>query len=40
MPTAASGTLEDEQRYRAGAYSLLAALLRAAPEQALLDHLV
>jgi len=40
MPTAAGGTLEDEQRYRAGAYGLLAALLRAAPEQALLDHLL
>ncbi len=31
------GTLE-EQQYRAGAYSLLAALLRNAPDQALLDH--
>ncbi len=31
------GTSE-EQQYRAGAYSLLAALLRNAPEQALLDH--
>ena len=40
MPIAAGGTLEDEQRYRAGAYGLLAALLRAAPEQALLDHLL
>jgi TorA maturation chaperone TorD len=40
MPTAADGDLEDEQRYRAGAYGLLAALLRATPEQALLDHLV
>lgn len=40
MPTAAGGTLEDEQRYRAGAYGLLGALLRAAPEQALLDHLL
>jgi TorA maturation chaperone TorD len=40
MPTAADGTLEDEQRYRAGAYGLLAALLRAAPGQALLDQLV
>jgi TorA maturation chaperone TorD len=27
-----------EQQYRAGTYSLLAALLRSAPEQALLDH--
>ena len=33
-------TIENEQRYRAAAYSLLAAMLRAAPEQALLDHLV
>ena len=40
MPTAEDETLEDEQRYRAGAYGLLAALLRATPEQALLDHLV
>jgi len=40
MPTAEDGILEDEQRYRAGAYGLLAALLRATPEQALLDHLV
>lgn len=40
MPTAEGGTLEDEQRYRASAYGLLAALLRATPEQALLDHLV
>ena len=40
MPTAEDGILEDEQRYRAGAYGLLAALLRAPPEQALLDHLV
>lgn len=31
--------IENEQRYRAAAYSLLAALLRAAPDQALLDHL-
>jgi len=40
MPTAADGALEDEQRYRAGAYGLLAALLRAVPDQMLLDHLV
>jgi TorA maturation chaperone TorD len=40
MPSAEDETLENEQRYRAGAYGLLAALLRAAPEQALLDHLV
>ena len=30
--------IEDEQRYRASAYGLLAALLRAAPEQAVLDQ--
>ena len=29
---------EEEQQYRAGAYSLLAALLRDIPEQALLEH--
>ncbi|MCP4980781.1 MAG: molecular chaperone TorD family protein [Gammaproteobacteria bacterium] len=38
MP-AADAMIENEQVYRAGAYSLLAALLRAAPDQALLDHL-
>ncbi len=37
MPTADVIT-EDEQVYRASAYSLLAALLRATPDQALLDH--
>jgi TorA maturation chaperone TorD len=31
-------TIEQEQRYRASAYALLAALLRAAPDQSLLDH--
>lgn len=31
-------TIEQEQRYRASAYALLAALLRATPDQALLDH--
>ena len=40
MPTAEDEVIENEQRYRAGAYGLLAALLRAVPEQALLDHLV
>ncbi len=35
MPTA-----EDEQRYRAGAYSLLAELLRATPERNLLERLI
>jgi len=38
MP-ADDAVIDDEQRYRASAYSLLAALLRAAPDQALLDHL-
>jgi len=31
-------TIEQEQRYRASAYALLAALLRTRPDQALLDH--
>jgi TorA maturation chaperone TorD len=31
--------LEKEQAYRAGAYSLLAALLRSIPDQAILDHI-
>jgi TorA maturation chaperone TorD len=39
MPSADNVLLESEQRYRASAYALLAALLRAAPDQALLDHL-
>jgi TorA maturation chaperone TorD len=38
MPGADNQTIEDEQRYRASAYALLAALLRAAPDQALLDY--
>jgi len=38
MPGADNQAIEDEQRYRASAYALLAALLRAAPAQALLDH--
>jgi len=37
MP-ATDATTEQEQVYRASAYSLLAALLRASPDQALLDH--
>lgn len=37
MPGADNQTIEDEQRYRASAYALLAGLLRAAPDQALLD---
>jgi TorA maturation chaperone TorD len=38
MPTTDEETIEQEQRYRASAYALLAALFRAAPDQALLDH--
>lgn len=38
MPGVDNQAIEDEQRYRASAYALLAALLRAAPGQALLDH--
>lgn len=37
-PSPDPGALDEEQRYRAGAYQLLGALLRAAPDQALLDH--
>ena len=37
MPTA-DNIIESEQRYRASAYALLAALLRAPPDPALLDH--
>ncbi|MDH3759819.1 MAG: molecular chaperone TorD family protein [Gammaproteobacteria bacterium] len=37
--TADDAMIENEQRYRAAAYGLLAAMLRAAPEQALLEHL-
>ena len=38
MTTADDTIIEEEQRYRASAWALLAALLRAAPDQALLDH--
>ena len=38
MANSDNPVLENEQRYRASAYALLAALLRAAPDQALLDH--
>jgi len=38
MTTADDAAIEEEQRYRASAWALLAALLRAAPDQALLDH--
>jgi TorA maturation chaperone TorD len=38
MTTADDASIEQEQRYRASAWALLAALLRAAPDQALLDH--
>lgn len=37
--TPVAGPITTEQRLRAGAYSLLASLLREAPEQDLLDHL-
>jgi TorA maturation chaperone TorD len=40
MATTDEGIIEDEQRYRASAYALLAALLRAPPDQALLDHVM
>ena len=38
-PNADTPSLDEEQQYRAGAYGLLAALLRSAPDQAMLDHL-
>ncbi|HUV21936.1 MAG TPA: molecular chaperone TorD family protein [Gammaproteobacteria bacterium] len=38
MPGTDNQSIEDEQRYRASAYALLAGLLRAAPDQALLDY--
>jgi TorA maturation chaperone TorD len=38
MSGADNQTVEDEQRYRASAYAMLAGLLRAAPDQALLDY--
>jgi TorA maturation chaperone TorD len=38
MSGANNQTIEEEQRYRASAYALLAGLLRAAPDQALLDY--
>ena len=38
MATTDEKIIEDEQRYRASAYALLAALLRAPPEQPLLDQ--
>lgn len=34
-----SPVIDEEQQYRASAYALLAALLRSAPDQALLDHI-
>ncbi|MBT8434287.1 MAG: molecular chaperone TorD family protein [Gammaproteobacteria bacterium] len=40
MASSEEETIEQEQRYRASAYALLAALLRATPDQALLDHVV
>ena len=38
MTSTDDASIEQEQRYRASAWALLAALLRAAPDQALLDH--
>lgn len=38
MTSTDNPVLENEQRYRASAYALLAALLRAAPDQQLLDY--
>jgi len=38
MSSTEKETIEQEQRYRASAYALLAALLRTAPDQGLLDH--
>ena len=38
MTTADDASIEQEQRYRASAWALLADLLRAAPDQDLLDH--
>ena len=38
MSSTDNPVLENEQRYRASAYALLAALLRAAPDQPLLDY--
>ena len=38
MSNAENDLIEAEQRYRASAWALLAALLRATPDQALLDH--
>ena len=40
MATTDKATIEQEQRYRASAYALLAALLRAPPDPSLLDHVV
>ena len=38
VPFSGNEARDAEQQCRAGTYSLLAALLRSAPEQALLDH--
>jgi len=38
MTSTDDASIEQEQRYRASAWALLAALLRAAPDRALLDH--
>jgi len=39
VETAAVDAIAEEQRYRAGVYSLIGALLAAAPDKALLDHI-
>ena len=38
MKSTEEAGIEEEQRYRASAWALLAALLRAVPDRALLDH--
>jgi len=38
MTSTGNASIEEEQVYRASAWALLAALLRAAPDQALLDQ--
>ena len=39
LPKINDAEIDEEQRYRASAYALIAALLRAAPDQAMLDRL-
>ncbi len=38
-PSGSGQEIDQEQRYRASAYGLLAGMLRAAPDQVLLDRL-